>query len=135
MKPVLVDTDILSYFFKGNPTVADNFSAYLELHSQVNVSIITYYEIISGLEFRKAAKQLKAFQNFLSLCNVLPVTEKSADISAKIYSSHRKHGIVIDDIDLLIAAIAIENKLAIASNNEKHFGKIKGLRVENGSLK
>ncbi len=57
------------------------------------------------------------------------------DILAKIYSSHRKHGIVIDDIDLLIAGIVIENKLAIASNNEKHFGKIKGLRVENGSLK
>lgn len=133
MNLALVDTDILSYFFKGDKTVAENFSVYLDLHARVNISIITYYEILSGLEFRKATKQMKSFQNFLPCCNVLPVTETSSEISAKLYSAHRKQGIVIDDIDLLIAGIALENKLSIATNNVKHFGKIKGLKIENWS--
>ena len=132
MKEVLVDTDILSYFFKGEPNVVPRFSQYLQKYPSVSISIITYYEISSGLQFRKAEKQLKSFHMFLKYANVLPVTESSAEISARLYSQTRKSGNAVDDIDLLIAGIALENKLAMATNNEKHFGKSSRLKLKTG---
>jgi tRNA(fMet)-specific endonuclease VapC len=50
VKPALVDTDILSMFFRGNPIVVSRFEAYLNEHAQINLSIVTYYEILSGLK-------------------------------------------------------------------------------------
>jgi tRNA(fMet)-specific endonuclease VapC len=58
MKPALIDTDILSMFFKGNKNVKQNFKAYLDQYSEINFSIITYYEILSGLKHRDANKQM-----------------------------------------------------------------------------
>lgn len=39
--------------------------------------------------------------------------------------------VLINDIDLLIAGIAIENEMTLVTNNENHFGRILGLQIEN----
>ena len=52
-------------------------------------------------------------------------------MSGDIYSRLRQDGTLIDDIDLLIAGIAIENEMALVTNNENHFKRIPGLKIEN----
>ncbi|MFM2064541.1 MAG: hypothetical protein RLZZ507_4212 [Cyanobacteriota bacterium] len=133
MKPALIDTNILSFFFRNNSLVVENFQSYLKVHSQINISIITYYEIVSGLKHRDAQKQLTLFLNFVSYHTVLPLTTKSTTISADIYANLRKKGTPVDDIDILIAGIAIANNLILVSNNLKHFQKIEGLEIEDWS--
>lgn len=49
MNRVLIDTDILSYFFKGEQKVVESFDLYLQHHELIEISIITYYEIAGGL--------------------------------------------------------------------------------------
>jgi tRNA(fMet)-specific endonuclease VapC len=131
MNRALIDTDILSYYFKGDEMVVSNFENYLHYFDLIEISLITYYEIIGGLLARNAIKQLKIFEEFLSENLVLPVTENSARISAELYSGLRKNGQTLDDIDLLIAGIAIENEMVLVTNNESHFGRIEGLKIEN----
>jgi tRNA(fMet)-specific endonuclease VapC len=46
MTECLVDTDILSFYFRGEPTVVLRFTDYLKEFDQINISIITYYEIL-----------------------------------------------------------------------------------------
>lgn len=65
MQEVLIDTDILSYYFKGQNSVKKNFINYLKSFDRFNISIITYYEIISGLKAKDANKQLKVFKKFV----------------------------------------------------------------------
>lgn len=48
MKPVLVDTDILSEFLRGTPKVVENAETYLQNYDVIAFSIITYYEIRNG---------------------------------------------------------------------------------------
>ena len=119
MKEVIIDTDILSYYFKGDKKVVKSFQSYLLHFNLINISIITYYEIISGLNYKDASKQLKDFNNFADENNIIPLTKRSVEESAKIYSDLRKRGNIISDIDILIAGIAVENKLVLVSNNEK----------------
>ncbi len=131
MKPALIDTDILSMFLKGNTKVKENFKNYLKAYSYINFSIITHYEILSGLKHKDANRQINSFLEFVSINNVLPLTMQSSEKSATIYADLRKKGTPIDDIDLLIAGIAIENNMIIVTNNTSHFERIEGLEIEN----
>lgn len=133
MNRVLIDTDILSYFFKGDKTVIINFEKYLQIYELIEISLITYYEVVGGLLAKNALKQLKVFEDLVTENLVIPMTEDSAKISAELYSKLRQTGNIVDDIDLLIAGIAIDNDLTLATNNEIHFNKIPGLKVENWS--
>jgi tRNA(fMet)-specific endonuclease VapC len=127
----LIDTDILSYYLKGEKTVIKNFENYLETYELIEISIITYYEIISGLQAKNAFKQLEIFEDFSNDNLVIPLTENSCKISGEIYSILRHKGEIVDDIDLLIAGIAIENEMVLVTNNEKHFQRIPDLKIEN----
>lgn len=133
MREVLLDTDILSYYFRGEPHVVAKFEEYLTHFQTINFSIITYYELVSGLKFKNAVKQLQLLEAFAKESTILPLTVKSIDISADVYAKLRKAGTPIDDIDLLIAGIALANNMALVTNNNKHFSKIQELNLVNWS--
>jgi tRNA(fMet)-specific endonuclease VapC len=78
---------------------------------------------------KNALKQLAVFEDFVTENMVLPLTEKSVKISAELYSALRQSGNTLDDIDLLIAGVAIENEMTLVTNNENHFGRIPGLKI------
>lgn len=131
MTESLVDTDILSFYFKGDQKVIEHFNNYLKEFDVINISIITYYEILGGLKFKKAQKQVKEFEDFVNNNTIIHISEESAKISGDIYADLRQKGITIGTSDILIAGIAIENELTLITNNEKHYESIEGLRIEN----
>lgn len=133
MKSALIDIDILSMFFRNNHNVVSRFKTYLSKHEKINLSIITYYEILSGLKHKDALKQMDLFLDFAKQNTIMPLTEKSVRISSNLYAALRKSGDPIDDIDLLIAGVALSNKFVFITNNEEHFKKVEGLEILNWS--
>ena len=131
MNESLVDTDILSYYFKGEPMVVTKFNEYLSFFEVVNVSIITFYEIMGGLRSKRADKQLLEFKEFINNNSLIHISEDSAAIAANIYADLRSKGITIGTSDILIAGIAIENELTLVTNNVKHYSSIEGLKLAN----
>ena len=118
-------------FFRGHKNVRRNFQLYLEEYDEVALSILTYYEIISGLKHRDAKKQMGAFIEFVSRNLIYNLSENSTEISADLYADLRKKGTPVDDIDLLIAGIALEHNLILITNNTSHFERIEGLEIRN----
>lgn len=90
MTESLVDTDILSFYFKGDLKVISKFNAYLKEFDVVNISIITYYKILGGLKFKKAEKQIKEFEEFINNNTIIHISEESAKISGNIYADLRQ---------------------------------------------
>ncbi len=131
MTEVIVDTDILSFYFRGDEKVIERFSDYLEEFDQINLTIVTYYEIIAGLKFKKAERQLMDFEEFVRDNNLINISEESTKISGDIYADLRQRGITIGTSDILIAGVAIENGLTLVTNNEKHYEPIRGLIIKN----
>ncbi len=127
----LIDTDILSYFLKGDKEVAHHFELYLNDFNKITVSEITYFEILSGLTFKGATKQIEAFERFISTCEVLKLSTSSLRASANIYAELRKKGITIGTADLLISGIAVTNSFTLVTNNQKHYRPISGLSTSN----
>ena len=131
MTEAIVDTDILSFYFKGDEKVIARFGEYLKEFDQLNISIVTYYEIIAGLKFKKAERQRYDFDDFINDNSIINISDESAKISGDIYTDLRQKGITIGTSDILIAGIAIENGLTLITNNEKHYEPIQGLNIEN----
>jgi len=121
MKEVIIDTDILSYYLKGDIQVIKMFAQYLQKHPQLNISIITKFEILSGLEYKKASRQIEKFNEFSLNCNVPTITETSIRLSAEIFGSLRRKGISIGTSDILIAGQALENGWVLVTNNESNY--------------
>lgn len=122
---------LISYpcFLKIINKVVSRFREYLKQYKKVNLSIITCYEILSGLKHRDALRQLDLFREFAQQNIILPLTEDSIFISADLYAGLRKVGKLIDDIDILIAGVALSNNLALVTHNEDHFKRVEGLEI------
>ncbi|HLG03640.1 MAG TPA: type II toxin-antitoxin system VapC family toxin [Bacteroidia bacterium] len=131
MTEAIIDTDILVFFFRGNDKISKKFSEYLHQFGQLNLSIISYYEVMAGLIYRGAEKQIREFELFIAANIVIHISDDSARRSAMVYSDLRKKGITIGSSDILIAGIALENDLTLITNNVKHFSAIGGLKIEN----
>ncbi len=127
----LIDTDILSEFFRGNSVVVANIEKYLQDYTCLNISIITYYEVLNGLLYKDARKQLAKFKQFVEFNQVLPLTVKTVDKSAEVQSELRRKGKEISHTDTLIAGIAIVNNLELITNNIEHFKRIPKLKLNN----
>ena len=127
----IIDTDILSFYFKSDSKVIDQFNNDLKEFDQINISIITYHEILASSKFKKAQKKIQEFEEFVANNNIIYLSEESAKRSGDIYVDLRKKGITIGTSDLPIAGIALDNSLTLITNNEKHFEPIKGLKTEN----
>ncbi|MEM6525283.1 MAG: type II toxin-antitoxin system VapC family toxin [Bacteroidota bacterium] len=134
MNRSLIDTDILSYFLKGSKPVKQNFELYLKSHSKIMISEITYFEILSGLTFKKASKQIEEFEAFVSTCEILKLSTSSLRTSSNIYAELREKGITIGTADLLIAGIALTNSLTLITNNQKHYEPISELATSNWNV-
>ena len=131
MKAALIDTDIISEFLRGTTNVVHKADDYLKEYEAINFSIITYYEILNGLLYKDARKQLKKFNDFAELNKILPLTISATRQAAEIYANLRKKGQPIGHTDCLIAGIALINNLQLVTNNTEHFERIKGLEIVN----
>lgn len=131
MKLSMLDTDVLSEFLRGNPKVIEKVEEHVKEYGFVNLSIITYYEILNGLLYKDARKQLTRFEKFVELNKVIPLTLRMAKTAALIHAELRKKGTEIGHTDTLIAGIALTSELQLVTNNIDHFKRIKGLEIDN----
>lgn len=134
MRSVLLDTDTISYFFRGVPSVKEKIEQYLQSGERLKMSVITYYEVCNGLYYKDAQKQLEKFKEFAAHCDILPLIQEVADLSAVIFSDLRKAGKTVGHTDILIAGTAIFYDLQLITNNTKHYQDIDNLNLENWKI-
>ena len=127
----LLDTDILSAVMRKSPSAIQRARLYLEVYRQFTFSVITRYEILRGLLAKGATKQLSAFDQLCAASRVLPLTDPIIVQAATIYADLYRRGELISDADILIAATTITHGLAVVTNNEAHFRRIRDLQVVN----
>ncbi len=128
MRKYLLDPNIISYYLKGIENLKEKIASNID---SLSISIISYYEIVSGLQSIDANNRITEFEKFCELIDTINLDKPSILASCKIYAFLEKSGQLIDDIDILIAGIALSNNLVMVTDNAEHFGRIQGLKVEN----
>lgn len=124
---MVLDSDILIYFLKGNKNVVNEVLKH-DL-SDLYITRINCTELLYGAyNSTKIKENLTKINAFLAQFTVLEFDEKSSKIFAQLKAKLKKEGNIIADIDLMIASITIANQEMLATNNHKHFERIKELK-------
>jgi tRNA(fMet)-specific endonuclease VapC len=131
MKESTCDTNILTAYFKGHPKVVQKMSSYQRQFGRLKLNLLSYYELLRGYKDLGSPQKLRRFREFASRCEILDVDLAVMEQASDIYVALKQAGNLIEDADILIAAIAIVNNLVLVTDNIKHFSRIDGLQIEN----
>ncbi len=127
----LLDTNICIYIrWRRPPEVLVRFQRLT--HGDAAISIITYGELAYGVEKSRLREQ--AVSQLAELAALLPVLDLPSS-AAQHYGVMRARlearGEMIGNNDLWIAAHAMAGDLTLVTNDEREFGRIEGLRIQN----
>lgn len=116
----LIDTNILIYRLKNMGNVNENFLKYQD--NPMSILVISYGELLFGAEKSQAVeKDLATVQRIKSIFPLFDIISEIMEVYAKTKAYMQKMGKTTDDMDLLIASIAIANNLILVTHNTKHF--------------
>jgi tRNA(fMet)-specific endonuclease VapC len=96
------------------------------------LSVITYGELLYGAH--KSKQRDVALARLADLVSLLPVLEMPSDAAnqyGEIRAGLEAKGETIGGNDLWIAAHAKAEGLILVTNNEREFGRVPGLKVQN----
>ncbi len=125
----LLDTNICIYFLKGRYGLVEKFENIG--FENLFISEITVAELKYGVEKSTTPdKNRPVINELIDNFKQLPIYG-ALDVYAKEKARLIKEGNIVDDLDLLIGATAIENNMILVTNNEKHFARLQNIKVEN----
>ena len=124
----LLDSNVISEIIKPEPS----FSVIKKLaeHSgDCAISVTTWHELIYGIEQLEESYRKTQLNNFIQndvkqSFKIIPYTENTAKLHAEIRAKLKKEGILLPFADSQIAAIALENRMTLATRNTKDFVQI-----------
>ena len=123
----LVDTDLCSAYMKGNQAVWNRF---LQYSGRLHVSAVTAGELFTwALRAKASPARLQSLHDLMRDLIFLPVDHAIARQFGEIRAQLFDRGIVIPEMDLLIAATALEHGLTMATHNVQDFANVPGLQV------
>lgn len=125
-----LDTDILIEYFRGNKKVKRQIEI-LSDDDSIGITWLTLYEFFKGIFISGKLEEEKFLRLLVKSSKILESSYESAREGGEIYTALKKDGKLINDADILIASIVKNHKAILVTNNEEHFSRIKGLRIEN----
>lgn len=99
---------------------------------EFQLAAITVAELWHGVEratvpYREEREQY--VRKILGSLQILPYTEITAFVHARIWAELDASGRMIGSHDLIVAAAALEHGSAVATFNERHFSRVRDLKV------
>ena len=126
----LIDTNILIYSIKADKIVQDNFLKTENIPKYI--SVITYGELLFGAKkSQNIEKNLATVYRIKELFIIIDIDKAIIETFSDLKANSQKSGNIVEDFDLLIASTALTMNSTLVTNNERHFNRIKGLRIEN----
>lgn len=121
---MLVDTDVLIWYMRGNARAFDA----LEQQRNFSISVVTYMELVQGMRNKQELTALrKALKNWN--CKIIYINE---EISSKamfyVEQHYLSHSMQI--ADALIGATAVSCGLDLLTGNEKHYKVVKEISLK-----
>lgn len=131
MKLYMLDTNICSYIIRERPVgVLEHFRKLAM--EQVCLSSVTYAELLYGVE-RSSSKRInrRVVDDFVRHLDVINWGGEAAACYGKIRTDLEAAGTPIGAMDMMIAAHAKSLRAVLVTNNQKHFIRVKDLKIVN----
>ncbi len=123
-----LDTNTLSYFFKGVGNVASNLRAVSP--REVGIPSVVLYELEAGIgRAQKPNAKRQALAALLGAVRVLSFDENCARAAARIRVRLESAGTPIGPMDTLIAGTALGHSAVLVTHNTREFSRVPGLQL------
>lgn len=124
---ILLDTNIISAWLKGETAIADKINQSLEVYIPIQVLGELYF----GAQYSTQLElNLRNIQKLANNYTVLNTDRETAIIYGIIKAALKKKGRPIPENDIWIATIAQQYQLILITR-DKHFNEIDSLEIEN----
>ena len=125
----MLDTNMVSYIARGRSAAARTRLLKLKAEQIGCISTITEAEIQYGLAKRPEATALKVLvDGFLASIRILPWGREEAQAYGALRATLETSGMVLGNMDLMIAAHAIATGATLVTN-DKAFSQVKGIHA------
>jgi tRNA(fMet)-specific endonuclease VapC len=127
---VMLDADVLIANERGKFELTGWLATLGE--EDIEVAAITAAELWHGCERATAERRARReayIEAVLGHVLVVPFTETTARIHARVWAGLESAGTMIGYHDLIVAATALERGSPVATFNERHFAMVPGLTV------
>ena len=133
---LVLDTSALSRLMQAEPVAVAHAGEHRPGDLFVTPPVAA--EILFGIArlrvgSRRAQLLRSQYRRWRALAEWLPWTEAATDVFGEQKARLETRGVLIEDMDNAVAAIAMAHGFGVATCNARHFGKIKGLGVDDWS--
>jgi tRNA(fMet)-specific endonuclease VapC len=126
----LLDTDTCIYLINERPrAVVARFRRHAV--GDIGVSTVTVSELAWGVAKTGSARNRAALEAFLLPLEIAPYDLAAALRYGEVRADLARRGRPIGPLDTMIASHALSLGAALVTNNEREFGRVPGLHVEN----
>jgi len=126
---LILDSNTISYYFRGDPQVVPRLQALRP--AELGVPAIVEYELRYGLQrlpSAAAVPRLAALAQLLQPMQLLPFDSECAAQAARIRVTLEAAGTPIGPHDTLIAATALRHQATLVTRNVREFSRVPGLQ-------
>jgi predicted nucleic acid-binding protein len=121
MKKVVIDTSVIIDHTRANK---GDLLKIIKSNSQIYIPMIAISELWAGKSMADL-EDSKRVENLISVFSKIDMDEGSAKKAGEILRNNSSLGVA----DAIVAAIALKIGGCVATNNTKHFSKIKNLKL------
>ena len=121
---VLVDSDVLIWVLRGHAEAAQTLLA----QNDLAVALVSRLELLRGVRSAAEKRHLSVILDrfrFHTLALTPAIGERALTLLDEVGLAN-----AIDVADCLIAATALEHDLPLVTGNIKHFGVIRGMKLQ-----
>jgi len=126
----VLDSDTVIYILKGNESAISHLLGVAP--NDLATTRVNHAELLFGAyNSRRVEHNLARIKSFLAELFILEFDRQASELFARQKAHLKKRGLLIADMDLMIASICLASEATLVNNNTRHFTRVHGLRLAN----
>lgn len=126
---VCLDTDFLVGVLRGEDSAMGRLRDFEAEGAPLRASVITAYELMKGASISGHPDQnLASVEAILGRLDVLPLTRDEVTFASSLYSTMKRAGATVGELDILIAA-TVQSHGETLVTRDRDFDSVRPLRI------
>ncbi|MEM2585092.1 MAG: type II toxin-antitoxin system VapC family toxin [Thermoproteota archaeon] len=128
---VCLDTSFIIALIRRDPEAEKKLEEYMKNNARISTTYISACELFKGA-YRSKRKDIEVtkVREILSRLEILDFSINACERYGKLVNDLERKGMPIDDLDAIIASLALTHSEPLVTADKEHFERISGLIVE-----
>ena len=123
-----LDTNVVIHYLHNEPNVLRNYDNAVLQGLKIILPKMTDYEIRRGFDIKPTPRKEGNYKTLFEDCNIVDINPDTWGYAIPVYAGYYNRRHTADEMDILIAAICIQNDYTLVTSNARDFQNVDGLK-------